>query len=229
MDRLTGADIVWITPEDYKMRDRIFEEEAERLRRKGRHPYVIPEGASDPLGAWGYIRAFEELAADIARLPGGPKPATTIVHATGSGGTDAGLILGKKLLNSPVRVVSVNVCDDRDYFTRVIGDICEGAVSRFGLDVAFARDRDIEIIDGYVGAGYALSRPEELALIRDLARAEGIFLDPVYTGKAFYGMAAELKKAPGCLGERIIFIHTGGLYGLFPKAGEIAPLIGGRG
>ncbi len=71
LDRLSGAEIAWITPDAYKARGEVFEREARNLRREGARPYVIPEGASDALGAWGYIRAFEELAGDIARLPGG--------------------------------------------------------------------------------------------------------------------------------------------------------------
>jgi D-cysteine desulfhydrase len=93
------------------------------------------------------------------------------------------------------------------------------------LKVRFARERDVEIIDGYVGRGYAESRPEELELITQIARSEGILLDPVYTGKAFYGLVTELKKSPGALGARIVFVHTGGLFGLFPKAEELAPLL----
>jgi D-cysteine desulfhydrase len=84
---------------------------------------------------------------------------------------------------------------------------------------------EIEIRDGYVGRGYAKSRPEELALLRDVARAEGIVLDPVYTGKAFYGLTRELARDPRAFGERIVFLHTGGIFGLFPKAAELAPLL----
>ena len=123
------------------------------------------------------------------------------------------------------RIASVNVCDDRAYFTRVIGENCERVIADYDLTVDFSRDRDIDIVDGYVGRGYALSRPEELALICEAARVEGIFLDPVYTGKAFYGMVREIERDPGCFGKRIVFIHTGGIFGLFPKAREIAPLL----
>ncbi|UCF90526.1 MAG: pyridoxal-phosphate dependent enzyme, partial [Desulfobacterales bacterium] len=143
----------------------------------------------------------------------------------GSGGTSAGLILGTKIFDLNARVVSVNVCDDHDYFVRVIGEICENAISDYQLEIDFSRERDINIIDGCVGRGYALSRPEELSEICDLARTEGIFLDPVYTGKAFFGMIQELKRDPKCFGERIIFIHTGGIFGLFPKAREIESLL----
>jgi D-cysteine desulfhydrase len=221
---MVGADIVWITPEEYNRRDDIFEREAASLKKAGRKPYTIPEGASNALGAWGYIRCIEELVNDIANLPGGAHKDTTIINATGSGGTSAGLILGARIHDLNARVVSVNVCDDQDYFVHVIGKICESVISDYHLEIAFSRDDDITIIDGYVGRGYALSQPEELSMICDVARTEGIFLDPVYTGKAFFGMIQELKHNPKCFGERIIFVHTGGIFGLFPKAREIEPL-----
>ncbi len=221
LDRMAGAEIVWITPEEYKHRDTVFDREAAQLRQSGRNPYVIPEGASYAAGTWGYIRAAEELAGDIAALPEGKNRSTTIIHATGSGGTAAGMILGAKMAGLDARITAVNVCDDRAYFTRVIGGICEDVIAGYDLNVDFSRERDIHIVDGYVGRGYALSRPEELSLICEMARLEGVFLDPVYTGKAFFGMVRELERHPGCFGERIIFIHTGGIFGLFPKAEEI--------
>jgi D-cysteine desulfhydrase len=195
------------------------------LRREGRTPYIIPEGASNPIGSRGYILAAEELARDIAGLPGGFDRPTTIIHATGSGGTAAGMLLGAKLARLTARVVSFNVCNDQAYFFGVVGDICDQLIAAYQLNIAFDRQHDIHIIDGYVGRGYAVSRPEELALLCDLARTEGIFLDPVYTGKAFYGMVKELERNPGCFGERIVFIHTGGIFGLFPMAAEIKPLL----
>ncbi|MBT8331806.1 MAG: D-cysteine desulfhydrase family protein [Deltaproteobacteria bacterium] len=225
LDQMAGAEIVWITPAEYKTRDEIFEREATALRTAGRKPYMIPEGASNALGTWGYVKCSEELNNDIANLPGGVNKDTTIISAAGSGGTCAGLILGNKIFDLNAHVIGINVCDDHDYFMRVIGEICEHAISDFQLEIDFSRDDDINIIDGYVGRGYALSRPEELSVICDLSRTEGIFLDPVYTGKAFFGMLQELKRDPGCFGERIIFIHTGGIYGLFPKAREIEPLL----
>jgi D-cysteine desulfhydrase len=225
LDRMAGADIVWITPQEYQVRDEFFEREATSLKASGRKPYMIPEGASSAIGAWGYIRAVEELVNDIANLPGGANQACTIINAAGSGGTSAGLILGAKIFDLNARVVSVNVCDDREYFVNAIGNICEKAIADYGIEIDFSRDRDIEIIDGYVGRGYALSRPEELELLNEVARAEGIFFDPVYTGKAFYGMVQELKNNPRCFGKRIIFIHTGGIFGLFPKAVEIESLL----
>ncbi len=141
LDRLLGSEIVWITPDEYRRRDEIFDREAAALQKQGRKPYVVPEGASNALGAWGYIRAVEELAQDLVHLPGGKDRPTTIVHATGSGGTTAGLILGVRLCGLNARVVGFNVCDDREYFIRVIGEICESAIATYQLNLSFARDR----------------------------------------------------------------------------------------
>ncbi len=221
IDRLVGAEIVWITPEEYKNREGIFAREMESLRCAGRKGYVIPEGASNAIGSWGYIRAVEEIANDFKMLSLEDDRPFTIVNAAGSGGTTAGLILGVKLLHLNARVVSVNVCDDREYFIKAIGAICEETIKTYNLAIPFSRNADIEIIDGYVGRGYAVSSPDELRFIRDVASVEGFVLDPVYTGKAFYGMTRELLNNPRTFGDRVVFIHTGGLFGLFPKAGEI--------
>ena len=174
---------------------------------------------------WGISGATEELVNDITNTLGGGNQRCTIINAAGSGGTSAGLILGAKIFDVNARIAGFNVCNDRDYFVRAIGNICEQAIADYHLDVDFNRQRDVEIIDGYVGLGYALSQTEELDLICEVARTEGIFLDPVYTGKAFFGMIQELKRDPKCFGERIIFLHTGGIFGLFPKADQIRPLL----
>jgi D-cysteine desulfhydrase len=223
LDKLVGAEIVWVTADEYRQREELFVRMAAELVDMGRRPYLIPEGGSNALGAWGYVRCVEELAADLAAL--GPPRKTSIVYACGSGGTGAGLILGTRILGLDVRVVGFNVCDDRAYFVNAIGQIVEDMIRTHWLKTRFSRERDVEIIDGYVGRGYAESRTEELELIIQMARGEGIILDPVYTGKAFYGLVTELKKNPHFLGERVVFVHTGGVYGLFPKAEEMAPLL----
>lgn len=225
LDHLAGAEIVWITPEEYRRREEIFDREVRSLRKDGFKPYVIPEGASNALGAWGYIRAIEELKKEITSLPEKRRRSVTLVHATGSGGTTSGLILGVRLHDLKARVVGINVCDNRNYFVKVIGDICDEVISGYRLGIPFLREQDIEIVDGYVGRGYGLSRPEELHLLSDVARLEGIFLDPVYTGKAFYGMVQELKRNVKIFGDRIIFIHTGGIFDLFARTAEMASIL----
>jgi D-cysteine desulfhydrase len=113
-----------------------------------------------------------------------------------------------------IRVAGINVCDDKPYFIDVIGKICGDFEERWQLD-ARVTPQDIEIVDGHVGLGYAKSRPEELATIRDVCRTDGIVLDPVYTGKAFHGVVQELKKDPKRFGAAVAFLHTGGMFGLF--------------
>jgi D-cysteine desulfhydrase len=225
LDRLAGADIQWITLAEWARRDQLMAEAAERLARAGRRAYVIPEGGSNALGAWGYLRAVaEELDAELAALP--PRP-TTVVYACGSGGTGAGLILGAALCRwreRDIRLIGVNVCDDRDYFVRAIGRICREFEQRTPLGVTIG-DNDIDILDGFVGAGYARSRPEELREIIALSRAEGVVLDPVYTGKAYYALVQELAANRARFGSRVVFLHTGGLFGLFPIADQLAPLL----
>lgn len=224
LDCLAGATIIWITPEQYQLRDQYFAWQAEKQVAAGDCPYIIPEGGSTALGAWGYVSAVEELVNDVAQLDDTDTVPTTIISAVGSGGTSAGLVMGNKLLAADFRIVGVNVCDDRDYFQKVIGNIMNDFQDRY-LEEPIVTAADIEILDGYVGSGYALSQPQELEAIRDLARLEGVVLDPVYTGKAYYAMISELEKNPQCFGPRIIFLHTGGLFGLFSIAEQMAKVL----
>ena len=224
LDRMAGAELQWITPVDYARRAELMAELAEQLRRSGRRPYIIPEGGSNAVGAWGYLRAAAELDGDLAALP--PRP-TTVVYACGSGGTGAGLVLGAALLGwaaRGIRVAGVNVCDNRDYFVRVISQICRDFEERYQLGTAIG-ENDIDIVDGHVGLGYAKSRPEELQSIVDLARRDALVLDPVYTGKAFHGLLRELERDREHFGQRVVFLHTGGIFGLFPAADQLAPLL----
>ena len=226
LDRLAGASIRWIARTEWPKREAIMAEEAERVRAAGGRPYVIPEGGSNAMGSWGYVACAGELADDLAALPA--VPATTIVYACGSGGTGAGLVLGARLYGLDqhgVRVTGVNVCDDRPYFVRAITRIAGDLSERWSLPVRLGPD-DVDIADGHVGRGYAKSRPEELATLRDVCRRDGLVLDPVYTGKAFHGVVTELAADRRRFGDRIVFVHTGGIFGLFPAAAELAPLLG---
>jgi len=226
LDRLAGAEVLWLSHAEYGRRASIFEHEAERLRGYGKVPYIIPEGGSNAVGAWGYVRAAAELAEQLAALPDKP---TTIVYAAGSGGTGAGLVVGLRMTGMAehgVRATGINVCDDRDTFVATIGRICADMHARWPDRVPATEPRDIDILDGYVGDGYAQSRDVELELIRDVARATGLVLDPVYTGKAFYGLTCELARDRARFGERVVFLHTGGIFGLLAQPAAIAPLLG---
>jgi D-cysteine desulfhydrase len=156
-----------------------------------------------------------------------PDHPVTIVYACGSGGTGAGLVIAAKLLElgkRGIRVAGVNVCDDRAYFLAAIGRICNDFDERWQLAARVQPD-DIDIVDGHVGAGYAKSRPDELATIRDVCRSDGIVLDPVYTGKAFHGVLAELARDPARFGKAVAFVHTGGMYGLFASPDTVAQVL----
>jgi len=204
LDKLAGAELVWISYDDYARRYELFGQHSERLRGAGKTPYIIPEGGSNATGSWGYVRCMAELVSQVD-----DDEPTTIVHACGSGGTSAGLLLGARMLElDPARwrLAAVNVCDDAAYFTDVFNKI----TGSYTPD-----DPHLQIVEGYVGRGYARSRPEELATLRDFARREGIVLDPVYSGKAFYGLTQEPTRFTG----RVIFLHTGGIYGLL--AGDV--------
>lgn len=226
LDLLMGADVKFCNREEYSnSRNQIMEQMAEEYRKQGYNPYIIPEGASNGVGTLGYYNAFHEILKQEEEM--GVR-FDTIVIATGSGGTAAGLNLANILGGYGRRIVAMAVCDDVEYFQKQCCKISiealpylveQGEISQEKADEAAARLKpsDFEINDGYVGIGYALSRPEELEHIKRIARMEGVVFDPVYTGKATYGLWNELQPG-GKLrdGGNILFIHTGGLYGLFP-------------
>ncbi len=218
LDRLVGAEIRLITPSQYRERNELMASHAESLRHAGRAPYIIPEGGSNATGSWGYIEMIEEL---IDQSSPGDSPFDDIVFACGSGGTAAGLALAVHLSKYPARVHTVNVCDDAAYFHRRVNEILDEAG-------ATARSEDaLDIIDGYVGIGYARSREDELDLLAAIARESGILLDPVYSGKAAYGLMNEWSANRARFkGNRILFLHTGGLFGLYDKLEEMEPVIG---
>ena len=227
LDRVAGAEVRFISRPEYARRAERLAEEVVRLSLAGRVPYVIPEGGSNALGAWGYVRAAFELRAQLAALQWREKAReVTLVYAAGSGGTGAGLIAGVALAALEARVVGFAVCDDAAYFQGEIARILAELARRHDLPCA-APPAAIEIVDEFVGIGYAKTRPEELRSLVTVARAEGLVLDPVYTGKAMHGLMELQRRAPGCLGQRVVFVHTGGVFGLLTgeHAASLAPLL----
>ena len=216
LDKLMGADVKFCTrPEYSSSRAEIMEAMAEEYRKQGYKPYVIPEGASNEIGTLGYYNCMNEIVEQEKQLG---ITFDTVVVATGSGGTAAGLYLANELHGYGKRVVSMAVCDDIAYFTEIIDRISNGAKAYLPeYKDAQLNKENIEVIDKYVGLGYAISRPEELEFIKHVAQKEAVILDPVYTGKAMYGVYNELKEGGALVGSKnILFIHTGGLFGLFP-------------
>lgn len=215
IDRLLGAGINFCNADEYRdSRDEIMNKIGERLfKERGSKCFIIPEGASNALGSLGYYEAMSEIS-EQEKLTG--TVFDTVVVAVGSGGTYSGLCTANKELKLGKRVLGFAVASDREYFTNKIHNINVEAGEIAGLKSVFTED-DIEINDKYIGIGYALSRPEELAFIRHIASREALILDPVYTGKAMYGLYNEIKEGKVPCGSNVLFIHTGGLFGLFPK------------
>lgn len=219
IDRLVGAELDFITPEQYYgQRDAIMMAKAAELQRQGERAYVIPEGASNALGAVGYVQAGQEIALQQKELG---VQFDAVVFAVGSGGTYAGLFLASRMAGLKARVVGINVCDTAAYFVERIGGIVEEFRARFQVRLKYAPE-EFEIIDGYVGGGYGVSRPEELALICEVARSEGLLLDPVYTGKAMYGLVDQIRQGRFRAGDKVLFLHTGGGFDLFPLREELS-------
>ncbi|HUR29278.1 MAG TPA: D-cysteine desulfhydrase family protein [Planctomycetota bacterium] len=218
LDKLVGADITWVTPEQYRNeRGTLMRAKAEQLGSAGKPAMVIPEGASDARGALGYVAAVREIAEQAKALG---VTFTRVAHACGSGGTTAGLAIGNAIFAAGMHPVAFAVCDDEAYFRNVIDGIAAEFTGAFG-GVA-ANDAKYTVIDRYKGIGYGLSTGEELAFLREIGTLEGVLLDPVYSGKAMFGVKQELAKGGGVFkkGESILFLHTGGMFGLFPKRAE---------
>lgn len=221
LDALVGARLVFITPEEYARRADLMREEASRLAAAGRRPYVIPEGGSNALGSWGYVAMLDELVRQ-----GFGDRIRHLVCATGSAGTLAGLHLGVRMLGLDLRLWGVAVCDNEAYFRGRVAAIAGEFRNRYpGAGAPELRPEEITVIEGYRGPGYAKTYPRLLDTIRRLAREEGILLDPVYTGKAFLALCDLLADGRIPREEEALFLHTGGVFSLFPYRGELVPAI----
>ena len=212
LDSLVGAEVTFVTKSQYLNRNQIFDKLEKRLLQQGKKPYSIPEGGSNGLGAMGYVRTMEEIHEQMEQMG---IEFDAIISAVGSGGTYAGLCMGKKFFDIRAEVVGFNVAATAEYFVKEILRCAHESETLLKINLDLSKE-DIKIIDGYVGKGYARSRPEEIALIKHIAERQGIVLDPVYTGKAMFGLSDQIKKGRFKKGQKILFIHTGGIFGLFP-------------
>jgi D-cysteine desulfhydrase family pyridoxal phosphate-dependent enzyme len=181
------------------------------LRAQGERPYMIPLGGSNALGTLGYVVATEELLQQLTAT--GTQP-SRLYHASGSRGTQAGLELGARLFNAPWRVTGIAVSpgeeQKRQRAAQLIGDAAEliGASARVNLE-------ELHTDENYFGAGYAVPTAPANEAISMVARTEGIFLDPVYTGKAMAGLIDHIRTGIIEPTETVVFLHTGGVPGLF--------------
>jgi len=219
LDRLAGAEVRFISPEAYRERAALMTAVADDLKQRGQVPYVIPEGGSNGLGALGYVDAMREVRLQLdARLGGGPAPFDAIVHACGSGGTAAGCALGAALWQVADTTHAIAVCDDARYFEGAIGRIVLEATR---LEPRLGSTNQLVIHDRFKGPAYGVASDEQRRFIVNVARRTGLVLDPVYSGKALFGLA-QLEPKP----KRALFLHTGGLPGLLAQADAFAEELG---
>lgn len=217
LDQLAGAEISYFSPKYYNARfDFILSEIMDEYQKRGMNAYFIPTGASDATGVWGYLSAAKEIASQADQMQ---LVFDHIISATGSGGTQAGLTLGAGLYMPETSVTGVAVCDDSAYFqNKVREDIQQWQdLYEHQIDGEFDVEAlNINVIDQYIGPGYGKATAEIFECIELVARTEGLVLDPVYTGKAFFAMLAEIE-AGRLSGKNILFVHTGGIFGLLAQ------------
>ncbi|WP_275291763.1 D-cysteine desulfhydrase [Amycolatopsis sp. La24] len=204
LDELLGADIVDRVPAGTDM-SAAMEDVAAKLRAEGRRPYVIPGGGSNPIGALGYVQCALELDA-------APVPVDWVVHATGSTGTQAGLVAGLRAVHSPARVLGVSVRQPEARQIDAVHGLAVRTAELLGTEVS--RD-DVLVDDRWVGEGYGVPTPSMVDAVRLLAETEGILLDPVYSGKGFAGLLGGIAEGRFAADDRVVFVHTGGVAGLF--------------
>jgi D-cysteine desulfhydrase len=219
LDRLVGAELRFITPAQYRERDALMTRAARELEARGEPCYVIPEGGSNGLGSLGYVDAMREVREqlDLGFGPGA-RGFDAIVHACGSGGTAAGVALGAARYGVAPETRAIAVCDDRTYFERVTARIVAEARA---LDPSLPEGISLKIHADFKGPAYGVASAEQLEFFVRVARTTGLCVDPVYTGKALFGLA---RLAPD-LG-RVLFVHTGGLPGLLAESEAFVPVLG---
>jgi L-cysteate sulfo-lyase len=184
---------------------------AKQLQRSGRRPYVIPGGGSNPVGALGYVNAALELVNQSAEL--GVR-IDHLVHATGSSGTQAGLVVGLQAMHSDIQLLGIGVRAPREKQESMIYDLACRTWTYMGLKGELARN-SVQANCDYVGGGYGVPTPGMVEAVTLLARTEGILLDPVYSGKGMAGLIDLIRKGHFAKNENVVFLHTGGSVALF--------------
>jgi len=204
LDQLFGAEIVWTNREE---RNLILQKTFVNAKENGREPYLIPLGASDPIGTLGYMTAFNELLSQKIS-------ADWIVVASSSGGTQAGLVLGASLQVWKGKVLGISIDEPADYLKGLVAKLASDASVLSGAHLEI-NPETVLVNDDYLGRGYGvMDRPEREA-IQLFAMHEGLLLDPVYTGRAAAGMIDLIRRGFFKPGDKVLFWHTGGTPALF--------------
>jgi len=225
LDRILGAEVHIIEGGDDEAaaaREReAIDGVVARLREKGETPFVIPLGGSNAIGVLGYVEATSEIRSQLAST--GEKP-SRLYYASGSRGTQAGLELGARLHGAPWRCTGVAVSGGEAVKRERAATIANEAAALLGAGVRL-RAEELQTVQDQIGAGYAIPTRACIEAIELVARTEGIALDPVYTGKAMAGLIDQIRKGDIPPGETVIFLHTGGVPGLFGLSDVVVPML----
>ncbi|AEC51494.1 1-aminocyclopropane-1-carboxylate deaminase [Pyrococcus sp. NA2] len=216
LDKLMGIETRIYEAENSWELLKVAEEVAEELKAKGKKPYIIPPGGASPVGTLGYVRGVGEIYTQLKRMG---IEVDTIVDAVGSGGTYSGLLLGSAIVKAKWKVVGIDVSSSTEKAKERVSEIVRKTMELLEVNVKVQEP----IIYDYGFGAYGKVVKEVSRLIRLVGTSEGILLDPVYTGKAFYGLYDLAQK--GALGDSVLFIHTGGLPGLFHYGEEMLNML----
>jgi len=200
-------------------REQIIAEVLAELRAAGRRPRWTPAGSSEPLGCWGYIKAAAELDEQLAAAGLG---VCDVVIAISSAGTYTGALLGRLLRGAAWDLWAVPVSDDVAYHLSAVRTLAQATITQYDLPIDLG-DSPPRLIDGYVGAGYAIPYAAALEALRLLARSEAILLDPVYTAKAFCAVLDGVRARRLGFERPVVFWHTGGIFSDFAWPELIQP------
>lgn len=211
LDQLLGGKIVARLPAGTDMQQ-AMEELAGELRGSGARPYVIPGGGSTPVGALGYVACAQELLTQS--FEAGIR-IDHVVHATGSTGTQAGLLVGLRASNSGIPVYGVSVRAPKEKQEENVWKLVQATVDYMGLRPTSVDRADVVADSDYVGEGYGVPTDAMIEAIRLTCEQEAILLDPVYSGKGMAGLIGRIREGHFKKGENVVFIHTGGAVGLF--------------
>lgn len=184
---------------------------ADALIEKGKKPYIIPGGGSNPIGALGYVNCARELTEQASEI--GLK-IDALVHATGSAGTQAGLVAGLAAIQSSIHLLGIGVRAPKDKQEQMVFDLAQKTADYLDTGIEIERD-NVRAICDYVGAGYGLPTDGMIKAVKLLAQSEGLLFDPVYSGKGLDGLIDQIKKGYFAGMDNVVFLHTGGSAALF--------------
>lgn len=190
----------------------------EEIRAAGGRPYLIPGGGSNSTGALGYVGCAQELLWQSSERS---LRIDHVVHATGSAGTQAGLVVGLEASNSGIPLLGIGVRAPKPKQEENVHRLAEATADRLGVKGGIPRERVVANCD-YVGGGYGVPTDGMVEALRLFARHEGILLDPVYSGKGAAGLIDLVRKGHFRKGENVVFVHTGGSAGLFAYRRSLA-------